>query len=282
MKSFTKFFVLMLAMLVSFGMIAQQQMSEFEFQVLQQKAQQELAEHGPTGDVVYAPNSITAQGDDCTDPIVINFGSGDTWSVAGETTCGRVDDYDATYGTCVTPTYYTNGEDLVYELVVANDMWIEFNYDPVETYSSVNIMESCPDVGAGNVCIFGSNTSANTLRTFQVQFTAGTYYIQIDTWPSPDCVTFDLALSEWTPPPAADPITSFPYMEDFETCDWPSTMQPFAGSEAGAVVSNVAGYESGCGALLDGLSYNGFYHEYNNNCDLAFQTIRELATLPVS
>ncbi|NOX85600.1 MAG: hypothetical protein GXO86_06510, partial [Chlorobi bacterium] len=234
MKSFTKFFVLILAMLFTVGMIAQQQMSEQEYQVLQQKAQQELAQHGPTHDVPYAPNDVSATGDDCSDPIIITASPGmSTWSDYGQTTCGRVDDYDAAGGSCVSPSYYSNGEDIIYQLDITADMSLEFNFDPVDTYSSFTIMEG--GCGYAGSCLFTKSGYSSDLRTFTYDFTAGTYYIQIDSWPSPDCIGFDLWIDEYIPPPPADPINVFPYMEDFSACDWPSTMQPFAGSEAHAV-----------------------------------------------
>ena len=54
MKSFTKFYVLMLAMLMSLGMFAQEMSLEM-YQKLQQKAQLELQDHGPTVEVPMAP-----------------------------------------------------------------------------------------------------------------------------------------------------------------------------------------------------------------------------------
>jgi hypothetical protein len=261
MKSFTKFYVLVLALMVSFSMMAQQQMTELEWQVLQQKAQEEMALHGPTVDVPYEPNATRATGDDCSDPIVITASPNMTpWSVTGETTCGRVDDYDQT---CMGS--YDGGEDIIYELVVTADMDLKFAYTAYQSWSGIAVMDACGNAGS---CIVLKTGSGSGLREFQWSFTAGTYYIQVDTWPSPDCVDFDLTIEEYIPPPPADPITTFPYFVDFEDCQWPSTMQPFAGSEAHAVVSPMAGHESSCGAMLDGNTFAGFYH--TTDCDLAF------------
>jgi len=269
MKSFTKFYVLLLALLVSFGVMAQMTTEEVMF--TRALEEQQIRDHGPSIDVPYEPNATRATGDDCVDPELINLSTGFvTWNDLGQTTCGRVDDYDQNFGTCITPAYYANGEDMVYELTLNNDMWLEFTFAPVETYSTFWVMESCPDVGAGNVCLFGKGEYANTPKIFLQEMTAGTYYIQIDSWPSPDCITFDLTIDEAPAPPQADAITTFPYLEGFETCTWPSTMLPFAGVQAGAVVSAQAGYNSSCGAMLDGLTYLNFYHEYNDNCDNAF------------
>ena len=171
MKSFTKFYALVLALLVSVGMMAQsQQMTELEWQVLQQKAQQEQAEHGPTVDVPYSPNNVAATGDDCSDPIVITASPGmSPWSVTNETTCGRVDDYDQT---CMGS--YDGGEDIIYELVVTADMDIKFTYNAYMTWSGIAVKDAC---GNSGTCIVLKTGSGSGLREFQWSFTAGTYYI---------------------------------------------------------------------------------------------------------
>jgi hypothetical protein len=53
--------------------------------------------------------STKATGDDCTDPIVINLPGDMPYSDLSQTTCGRMNDYDAT---CL--GYYDGGEDIIY------------------------------------------------------------------------------------------------------------------------------------------------------------------------
>ena len=266
----TKFFypvIFVLTLLVSYGMMAQsQQMTEIEYQVLQQKAQELQVLHGPTVEVPYEPNATRATGDDCSNPIVIVASDGmSPWVTIGESTCGRVDDYD---GTCM--GLYDGGEDIIYELQVNDDMDLKFLFDPLQNWSAIAIKDACGNSGS---CIVLKTGSSSAPREFQWSFTAGTYYIQVDSWPNPDCVDFDLTIEQYLPPPPpppADPITTFPYTEDFSDCTLPSTMQLFAGDEAHAVVTPIADYDNGCGVMLDGNSFAGFFHENTNNCDNAF------------
>ena len=134
MKSFTKFFAFMMAMLLTLGVIAQSDIVEQKRQALMQQAQQEMIDHGPTVDVPPTPEGSTrAVGDDCTDPIVINLGTDLPFSVTGETTCGRGNTY---FNTCMGS--YDGGEDIHYELVVTSTTLIDVLYDPVDTWSDCN------------------------------------------------------------------------------------------------------------------------------------------------
>jgi hypothetical protein len=260
--------IFVLVLMVSFSMMSQQ-MSNIEWQVLQQEANEEMQLQGTSLDVPYEPKAMQATGDDCNDPLVITVMDGmGTWSTYGETTCGRVDDYNSSYGTCIYPTNYANGEDLVYELVVLDDMWLEFNFDPMESPSSIWIMKQCPDIVTGNICLAGKSQYFSTLTTFKYPFSPGSYYIQIDSYSDPGCITFDLWIDQWFLPPPPDPITCFPYKEDFESGDWPNTMQPFAGEQAHAVLNSSAAYISNYGAMLDGNSSTWFFH--STDCDEAF------------
>ena len=170
MKSFTKFYVLTLALLVSFSMMAQ--MTTEEVQYLNFKHEQEMKAHGPSLDVPYEPNNVVATGDDCSDPMDIGtFNSGDGANLANITdgTCGRVDDYDAAFGTCINPTYYANGEDMIMMFTVASEMGLEFNFDPVETYSSITVMDACPADYPNVTCIIGKAETANIFKKFQFE-----------------------------------------------------------------------------------------------------------------
>ena len=180
MKSFTKFYVLMLALLVSVGMTAQVNENAEQFEQQKLEAQRWLDMHGPTVEVP-APSSreVAATGDDCSDPIVVDLGAL-PFSDMGNTTCGRGDDYDAT---CM--GVYDGGEDAHYELQVPGPMWIQVTFDPVDTWSGIAIKDAC---GNSGTCLVLKTGSSNAERIFKYEFTtAGTYYIQVDTWPSPNC-----------------------------------------------------------------------------------------------
>ncbi|MBU8933638.1 MAG: dockerin type I repeat-containing protein [candidate division Zixibacteria bacterium] len=123
-------------------------------------------------------------GDNCNDPFVVSIGSGDLpYTIANQYTCGRSNNYDAT---CL--DYYDGGEDLIVELNVADAMDVKITLDPKgTTYSGIAISNGCPD--DGGTCIGSSTNSGSDPHTINsLSLVAGTYYIIVDTWPSPDCI----------------------------------------------------------------------------------------------
>ena len=255
MKSFTKLYVLVLAMLVSFGMMAQSNDNAFQQERWQIEQQRMMDLHGPTLEVDSpVSREVAAQGDDCTDPIPIALDPGmAVWSTS-DGTCGRG---DALENTCL--GLYDGGDDIFYELNVSAPMSIQVTFDPVETWSGIAIQDFCGDF---NTCLYMNTGSGNTVRIFTYEFTAaGTYTLMIDSWPSPQCISFDLQIEEYIPPPPAEPIVSFPFVEDFEDCDLPPEMEPKKGDNCLIMVDPVAAYDgSSCGLLMSGTSYSWFYY----------------------
>ncbi|HEY9114341.1 MAG TPA: hypothetical protein VIN10_06545, partial [Bacteroidales bacterium] len=249
MKSFTKFYVLMLAMLMSFGLVAQQ-MTPLEYQVMQAQEQATLQAHGPTVEVPMAPAGGRAVGDDCSDPIMVSLPAALPYSDLGNTTCGRGNyNQDGCMG------LYDGGEDVYYQLTVTSPVWVQFDFDPVDTYAGIAIMDACGNAG---VCLYYNGTSSNAPRTFKYNFTsAGTYYLQIDTWPAPNCTGYDLSMVEYIPPPPPTPIASFPALFNFNSCAVPPQFQLSAEDMAHAVV-NSNGMNSTCGIMLDGNTSTGW------------------------
>jgi hypothetical protein len=160
---------------------------------------------------------------------------------------------------------YDGGEDIHYVLTVTEPMWINILFDPVETYSGIALKTECGD---GGTCLFTYGEFANTLKDIKYEFTsAGTYYLMIDTWPSPPCVSFTMDIMPWIPPPPATPIVSFPFEEGFENCAFPPEIQGINGDRCVTSALAAAAYESDCGAQMVGTSYNWFY--YNATCQLS-------------
>lgn len=152
---------------------------------------------GASGDWVIDVSGVacppTTPGDDCSNPLVESIGLADLpYTIAGQTTCGRIDDYDAT---CL--GYYDGGEDLIVELTITEDMDLNITLDAYgETYTGIAISDACPD--NGGVCIAYSTSSSSSPHGMTgVSLLAGTYYMIIDTWPSPDCIpTLDILIEE--------------------------------------------------------------------------------------
>ncbi|MBN2543916.1 hypothetical protein JXI42_13745, partial [bacterium] len=142
-------------------------------------------------DIYKLPNT----GDDCTTPISISIPADLPYLDAAQTTCCRTDDYDAT---CL--EYYDGGEDIIYELVVASDVDVDITLDPnTTTYTGILIDDECPP---GTDCIETSTSVIASPHGFSaLHLAAGTYYIMIDTWPSPDCIPdFDLSIDLYIAP----------------------------------------------------------------------------------
>jgi hypothetical protein len=141
----------------------------------------------------------TDAADDCASANTINI-PGDLPYTDSDTTCGRTNTYDAT---CTSS--YSGGEDAIYELnvTVAGDYLIELTN--TATWTGFFVTNGCPDVGTCE----DSATSSGGDPAATINFAStGTYYLQIDTWPAPDCTAFDLAISAPPPPPANDDCAS--------------------------------------------------------------------------
>ncbi|NCA86019.1 MAG: T9SS type A sorting domain-containing protein [Clostridia bacterium] len=139
--------------------------------------------HGAT--VKLPVESGRAVGDDCNNPIVI----GALPYTDVNTTCGRGNSYDAT---CL--GFYDGGEDIVYQLVITEDMTIELDLATTATWTGILITTNCP---IDSTCV-ATITSSTGPKNMVVDLVAGTYYIMIDTWPTPTCIPeFTLTVSEY-------------------------------------------------------------------------------------
>ncbi len=152
--------------------------------------------HGPTVDVPLAAEEGRAVGDDCTDPIVIDtlpyFGT-------GFTTCGALNNYTET---CL--GYYDGGEDTIFQLIITEEVTVNITLDPLgTTWSGVAIGAECPP---GATCIAYMTSSSGGAKSIEnVTLAPGTYYIMVDTWPTPDCIpSFNLTIQPPPPPPVND------------------------------------------------------------------------------
>ncbi len=115
------------------------------------------------------------------------------------TTCGSVNDYAA--GTLFNVNY-GDGEDYVFKITITNAP-VSYNIalGGAATYKIASVHSACPPTAAN--AIGGVVTGSGTTGSGNVGFaTNGTYYIIIDTWPTPDCGGFTLNITAATPAPA--------------------------------------------------------------------------------
>jgi hypothetical protein len=142
---------------------------------------------------------VLGPGDNCTDPLKIELPSELPYA-DGNTTCGRANDYS---GTCLSP--YDGGEDIVYEITVTSPVTVNITLNPLGTsWTGMVVDDMCPPDGS---CLATDNNGGSS-TPYSIQSLAlapGTYYLMIDTWPSPDCVPdFDLFIEEAAPPQPGD------------------------------------------------------------------------------
>ena len=118
-----------------------------------------------------------------------------------KTTCGTGDDYAA-------GSYYTgnygDGEDYVYSMAITSaPVSYKFNMGGAAAWKIMSVHSACPPTLANAL---GGITSSSGIGETIINFpTNGTYYIFIDTWPSPNCGEFTLDIT--LPPPAPNCAT---------------------------------------------------------------------------
>ncbi len=140
----------------------------------------------PEFDIIFEVVEATP-GDDCSDPYVVKLpddmvdGPDNDQFINVNTTCGRVDDYDQT---CLGS--YDGGEDMIYMLDVGADIDIDILFSPGVGWTGISLDDECPD--SNEDCLYESTAYSGDHGLFGVSLSAGYYYIQIDTWPSPDCI----------------------------------------------------------------------------------------------
>ncbi|MBK9119984.1 MAG: hypothetical protein IPM18_10365 [Phycisphaerales bacterium] len=128
-------------------------------------------------------------GDICDLPIEITIdGSFSGYADTNQTTCGRGNDID---DSCLGS--YDGGEDIVYRLTVTQptcvDILIQSNVAS-EGWLGFAINDQC----LGTPCLYGATSGSATQALFEgVGLPAGTYYLVVDTWPTPNCLAdFDI------------------------------------------------------------------------------------------
>lgn len=150
--------------------------------------------------VLLANTTLFAQ-NTCNAPTVI---SSLPFSSGTQTTCGTVDDYPV-------GSYYTGnyggGEDYVYSLSITNaPVTLKFDLAGAATWKILSIHSGCTPTTAN--AIGGCTTSSGTTGTVTLNITTnGTYYLFVDTWPTPTCGEFTLNVSVIPPcsTPSAQP-----------------------------------------------------------------------------
>jgi len=119
------------------------------------------------------------------------------YSSAGQTTCCRVDNYNATTG-CLSA--YQGGEDYMYTYTPAANQTIDITLTGTLSFTGIFITDKCPNAGGVN-CIASATSVAGNPTLCAVNLTGGvTYYIMIDTDPTPTCTPFNITVTNSSTP----------------------------------------------------------------------------------
>ncbi|UCD94738.1 MAG: dockerin type I repeat-containing protein [Candidatus Zixiibacteriota bacterium] len=176
------------------------------------------------------PCPPSGYGDVCANPIVVTLPADMPYNDLSQYTCGRGNDYsedDMCYG-----YGYGGGEDIVYRLDVTETVNIQMTIDPKgTTWTYCEIRNDCPPTGgsSGDCVYYFRNTGSDEYVSDAVELAPGTYYMLIDTWPTPDCIPdFDLTIDAWAPPTGrccyGDPQAPSCDDIDYESCEALGTM----------------------------------------------------------
>jgi hypothetical protein len=168
------------------------------------------------------PNPCAGPGADCSNPVVVNLPPA-TWPYTNNnTTCDMGNDY---FNTCL--GYYDEGEDIIYQLNVTEAVTVILTLTSDASWVGMCIDDNCPpDASCINYC----STSGSGCTINNVALAVGTYYIMIDTWPSPDCIpNFTLTIDQGGGVQPGEEcataivIPSLPYTDTRNTCLYSNT-----------------------------------------------------------
>ncbi len=229
MKTFTKVLLFMLAMVLSTSFMFAQNMTQEELKDYQQLIMQKNAALGP---VTYNTNSTRAAGDDCTDPL----------------SYGNINDAPVT-------GYQASSDEIWYSFTGADDMTVAVSLCNSDYDTKLEVWWQCSD---GSYAFYNDDACGTRSEITGIPFTGGsTNYVKVYGYGTASG-NYELEITGVLPPPGPDPITAFPFEEDFESGSFPSTMVANIGSAADLFISSDAAYESTYGALFEGYTSTGW------------------------
>ncbi|MGB5105619.1 MAG: GEVED domain-containing protein [Candidatus Zixiibacteriota bacterium] len=157
----------------------------------------------PDFDLSITTAAATPAGANCANPLEITIGTADLpYTVSGLTNCGLGNTYS---NTCMGS--YDGGEDHITKLVLTDAVVLDITLNPNgTTYAGMAIDNVCPlDVATGSCLGFVGTSSGTAKSIVGLSLAAGTYYIMVDTWPTPNCIpNFSLTFAGAAPPPSND------------------------------------------------------------------------------
>lgn len=135
------------------------------------------------------------EGIDCFVPYHITLPQDMPFIHSNQQTCGHFNDYIA--GDMCFDLGWGGGEDYTYEIEVTEPVTVEFTLDPKGTaWTCFEIRTECEPPN-GECVGFFTNSGSTPYSSSAVFLDPGTYYVHIDTWPSPDCIPdYDFSIND--------------------------------------------------------------------------------------
>jgi hypothetical protein len=133
------------------------------------------------------------QGANCSDPLALAFPAVD---ITGNTE-GLIDDYSSAW---ISPSSsYLNGDDAVYQFTLDNTMVLNGSITTSGTYIGAFILEDEPNLETPAEVVLSKTNYSNILTYTNNVIEAGTYYLIISSYPSPQSLDYTINLT-------ADPL----------------------------------------------------------------------------
>lgn len=126
------------------------------------------------------------------------------FSSGAQTTCGKVNDFPA--GSYANANYGA-GEDFVYSINITNaPTTLNLALGGSATWKIASVHSACAPTPANSVGNVTTSSASSGSGVINIP-TNGTYYIIVDTWPTPDCGSFTLDITQGPPPPNCGTLT---------------------------------------------------------------------------
>jgi large repetitive protein len=123
----------------------------------------------------------------CGNPLSLTFPAVDITGVTGD----YDDDYSSTY---ISPSSnYLNGDDVVYQFTTTEESVLSGTIITTDTYLGAFILTECPNITTPPTPTI-QKTNSGTLLSFDDVLPAGTYYLIISSWPSPQSIDYTINL----------------------------------------------------------------------------------------
>jgi len=121
------------------------------------------------------------------------------FSHMGETTCCRGNEITMANANACTSSYM-DGEDYLYKYTPTSNVSIDITLTGTSSYTGLFVSDRCPSSGGANCVASATSISGNPVLC-GVSLTAGTtYYIMIDTDPTPNCTPFNINITTSSTP----------------------------------------------------------------------------------